>query len=594
VEGEILERRSRSLVFRTRWHVVAWSVLAAGGFLLCLQSYERWGDPTIDLGRDLYLSSRVLHGQVLYRAEQYNYGPVAPYLLAASVALFGDQLLVFESVGALVGLATMVALYGIGLLVGGGERRGALVGFFSALLFLRLSFFASSGSGFNFVLPYSYAATVATAFAAWSFLLLLHHLYRGRSLSGLLASGALALAALFTKAEVGAAIAMVHGLAYWTHRVSRKAVLGLGAAAIVLFAVFVGVFHGRDATELALFAENVGKFAGSSGTSFFFRMVAGLDRPLAGLLEVLGDVGKATLIVGTGVLIGSAPALSRRGQRRAAVLLGTSSAAVFVCLLGLWAEAVLFRATLVAAVGLLAWLVARRRRDPLLLLAAFVVFSCPRILFQYHPLWYGFYLAVPAYPFAAYLLGVRLPEWTSRSRLTAAAMAVIALAIVVRFHVETGRTLQKMTSRLVTSKGALRDFPIGRAEAIRGFLDHAERHFVPVRDTMVVFPEAVSLNYFTGVRNPTAYYHFLPPEVDSPAIERRIVAELEATRPDHVVLHSRDLTEYGSAGFCVDYAFEICAWIERNYSLERVFQAQEGASWRLVLLRKNERGLGKG
>jgi len=107
-----------------RWHLLAWSALTAVGVLLYLQSYERWGDPTIDLGRDLYLPSQLLNGHVLYRNELYNYGPIAPYLLAGIVALFGDRLVVFEMVGILVGLGTMVALYGVGLAVGPGGGGG--------------------------------------------------------------------------------------------------------------------------------------------------------------------------------------------------------------------------------------------------------------------------------------------------------------------------------------------------------------------------------------------------------------------------------------------------------------------------------------
>ena len=197
--------------------MLPWVVLFLVGILLFAQSYEKWGDPIIDLGRDLYLPGRLLNGRILYRDILYNYGPVTPYLLAMLVRVFGDALPVFETFGILTGVAALYALYGIGALIGG---RG--IAFFSALLFLTLSFFARSTWGCNFVSPYSYAATISTALALWSFYFSLRYLYNGSHPADLWWSTGFLFATLFTKAEFGVAIVLVQMLAWSIHRIPLR------------------------------------------------------------------------------------------------------------------------------------------------------------------------------------------------------------------------------------------------------------------------------------------------------------------------------------------------------------------------------------
>ena len=103
---------------------------------------------------------------------------------------------------------------------------------------------------------------------------------------------------------------------------------------------------------------------------------------------------------------------------------------------------------------------------------------------------------------------------------------------------------------------------------------------------MVVFPQGVSLNYYTGMKNPTAYYLFIPAEVNSPELETRMIEELQASRPDYIAYTSRYMREFGVKGFGIDYGLGVAGWINQNYSIERVFRGPEGTSWRIMLLRR--------
>ena len=224
--------------------------------------------------------------------------------------------------------------------------------------------------------------------------------------------------------------------------------------------------------------------------------------------------------------------------------------------------------------------------DPLLLLSAFVLLSALRIPLKFYPVWFGFYLVTPAFPFLAYALGSRLASWIPGRRSVVCALVALATLTMFRFHQPVSEAYEGMTSTLVTPKGSIRDFPVGRTEAIEQFLAYIEGHFPGEKPSMVVFPEGVSLNYYTGMKNPTAYYLFIPAEVNSPELETRMIEELQASRPDYIAYTSRYMREFGVKGFGIDYGLGVAGWIDQNYSTERVFQGPEGTSWRILLMRR--------
>ena len=63
----VAQTRARASGSSLIQHGLAWACLMAIGFLLFADSYQRWGHPIIDLGRDLYLPGQLLEGRVLFR-----------------------------------------------------------------------------------------------------------------------------------------------------------------------------------------------------------------------------------------------------------------------------------------------------------------------------------------------------------------------------------------------------------------------------------------------------------------------------------------------------------------------------------------------
>jgi len=78
-----------------------WEAAASRGFVVVIAlvlvylTWTRWGDLQVDCGRDLYVSSEILRGKLIYRDVFYPYGPLVPYAGALLIGIFGRHLLVF-------------------------------------------------------------------------------------------------------------------------------------------------------------------------------------------------------------------------------------------------------------------------------------------------------------------------------------------------------------------------------------------------------------------------------------------------------------------------------------------------------------------
>lgn len=553
------------------------SVLAVIAIALFVQSYERWGHPIIDLGRDLTVASEIVEGRALYRERLYNYGPVAPYVLAGAVALMGNQLWVFEMVGIAVMILCGLMLYAIG-----ASLRGPIVGAIGTFLFLTLSAFANSTWGCNFVLPYAYAATIALAFALQSFYFLLLYVYGGRQNWALVVSTLGLWGALGSKIEIGAAIGGVHLLAWWAHRVDSRKIAMVVATSLALGLAFLSVFGGRDSADHTVLADNLLRFGPQLFSEAFFADVAGFDRPLENGLRAIGMAAGLVVLLGASQIAGEFGGRLRARQFGRSALAAACALAI-AGLVYLMARPYVFSATVVIAPIAFVAVLIRDRRDPLLLLMAFALLCGARIPLNYHPLWYGFTLCVPAYPLVAYGAS-RTVEALPRRNAAIAALALLASVLSLRFESFNYQKYAAMTSRVQTSKGTLHDFPVGRAEAIQEFLEDWDSMDDPP-ETLVVFPEGATLNYFTGAANPLAYQLFIPPEIPNGAIEEDILRELRRSPPDAIAIVSRDLMEFGSQGFGVDYARKLAVWIRKHYRVERRYPRAGPGAYRIHLMR---------
>lgn len=195
----------------------AWMARAAIIAVACgmaWYTWAHWGDFQVDCGRELYVPAAILKGKLLFRDIWYMYGPLAPYLQALLFRVFGVHLTVLYLFGSALTIGSAILTFEI------ARQFDLSVGtsLVPALFFLAEAFYPYI---FNFVFPYSYAASLGAFLGMACLYFVLRYLRDVRTLHFALASTLAGLAVL-TKQEFGLACLVLLGLAIAGNSLARR------------------------------------------------------------------------------------------------------------------------------------------------------------------------------------------------------------------------------------------------------------------------------------------------------------------------------------------------------------------------------------
>lgn len=423
-------------------------------------------------------------------------------------------------------LAMVVRIFGSSLVV--YEIAGALLGIATATALYALTrrvagvapaaavtalFFAlnfAGRPGFNFFFPYAHAMTIGIAALMW---FLYGVIVRRPALA--IAFGTLA---CWTKLEFALAVVGVV-------IVSRFAWRGL----LIANALVLPLALWRYGSALAENVLPLSLLGGSPATHFY--------RGLAVAQSF------TPLVTGAIVLSGLAALVRWRNLPLAWLAFPLGIAMIPDMLLQPWA---------IAHVALAPFaFLPRWRGGPLPVLWIASAVTTLRIALNLSTTLGGFAYLVPTYALMAFVLC----EMIGARTMWAALIAGVAVRGVVDSRMPPAPALQ-------TACGEFRD---ARAHVIGAFL--REMDALPQGD-MVVFPEGVSLNWLARRHEPLREYLFTPPE----AAERDVLAELQRARPRYVVMVTRDVSEFGSRGFGIDYDVALARFLTTRYAEVRAWR----------------------
>jgi hypothetical protein len=132
-----------------------WIVLLVVSFLFGLAvSWQRWGNPLIDTGREMNVPLRLASGEMLYSDVRHVYGPLSPWVHAVLYRMFGPTLTVLYADGIACAAVAIALVYWLSRQIMTPAAAGA-----ATMSLMWLCVFKPAG---NYVLPYSFNALHGT------------------------------------------------------------------------------------------------------------------------------------------------------------------------------------------------------------------------------------------------------------------------------------------------------------------------------------------------------------------------------------------------------------------------------------------------
>ncbi len=526
------------------------------------QSWNRWLDPIVDAGRDLYIPEQLRYGTKLYRDIVYFYPPLTPLLLALVTAVVGSSLSSYAAIGIVIAGLTMLLLYSLGRVV--ADRA---VGGFAAALFAACSIATPWSRGGNYIAPYAHAATLAMLFFVGFACFFGAYLFVSRRPSFLVAALLCALAASWTKVEFAAFTTALLIVFTALHRISWRWIAAY-AAAFAAVAGFVSQYFGDSPPDRTWFRGNVfpESMLGSRSLAGFYATVAGLQGwPSLLMVSLIGAA-----------VFGAIVLLLRwaEGPRRWPLLV---LAAIVAIAFG--ASQMFFRAWSILEIIVLV-IALRRPREPLLFVTAFALCASSRIPLNIAPQWYGFVFCVPVYLLIAYFVVDWLPSHGVYSRQASKVWALAFAAAVLQWMVSANIAYAAKTHQITTPRGVVLDNSANRASILNQASAEIRRRGIRA---IAFFPEGLALNYLWKIPTPLAYYTFTPAETASTLGETHALADLSARRPEWIAIVARDVSEFGYRGFGIDYDLRLSNAIRSGYRLEHKWSSPD---FELLLLQR--------
>jgi len=570
-----------------------WLPFLAVGSCFALFAYWSWGkwtDPQIDFGNELYIAWQLGEGRSLYADMAHRNGPFSHYLNALWFQLFGSSVRTLV----LCNLAILAAIVAMTMRIF-RQSCGHIAALVCACFFLCVFAFSQYGliANFNYVTPYQHAQTHGILLGLAMILAIVEAQRRGGvSWSGLagvlLGLIFLGKVEIFVPAAVTAAagIAVVARSAGAHGRSAAAHPLALAAGAILAVLICFALLWSAMPADVAwLGVRGNWAYLGDALLSDrFYVEGAGMDDVVGNGLRAVGTFLAIALV---GLSIAAAdrylPPLRRTPW---------SAAAALACFLLLWWAGIWIpwllapRGLPLVALASLAmlWLPGLRSRLPaptreswlpLALWSLFGLGLLGKMLLKARFGHYGFVLAMPATLLLVAIMVSVVPA-ALRERHGGGQLArALAFAVVLAAAV----FLFGMTDRLYVRK----NFSLGsgadlivvenpkfmkRGPVMARTLEELEKR-MGERDTLLVLPEGISLNFWLRRVNPTPYHLFLPTEIAAFGGDERMLEDIRRAAPDFIVLAHRDHTEFGTGPFGVDAhnGRKLMEWVRENYDV---------------------------
>lgn len=577
------------------------SLFALSAFFLTglVLTWHRWGTPLVDCGREMQQPLRLLAGEHLYSDIRHIYGPLSPHFNAFLFRIFGPSLNTLYGSGITGGIIIIFLTYLLGRRL--MDSFGALAASMGIVALCAFKFTA------NYPLPYSFCALHGCLFALFTLYLLSWTMTAeqpkdGPALWPFVLAGISAGLASLAKLEMGIAATgtgLIAAFVIGVPDVKKLSRLGLafGLPALAVTGIGYGIVLLQVGPQVFFNESYLFFLKVPPELVYFNRQISGFDDPLAsGRLILVAALKILVLAVLVVIVAGFVVNLrsTEKGKETApgfgplrywfatlATLLGS------IALLSIrepkqWETGPFAAAPvmLLVILGFTAMQAYREFRESAIrpdtaLLIVFCVFaflSIGRLILRVRSggAYSSFMLPASVILFV-YFFRSWWPSFipNEQARRLAARFAVIVLyfSAAASLGIICYRYQTQATYAIATPYGTMVTGPelgVTFAKAIAVI----ERETTPA-DSVLICPEATSLNFFTRRKNPTRDDILIPGYLDAWG-ERETIARLERKPPKLVLVPNRPTKEFGAVVLGRDYYKELMKWVEERYELIEV------------------------
>ncbi|MDO8602373.1 MAG: glycosyltransferase family 39 protein [Candidatus Omnitrophota bacterium] len=572
------------------------AIFIIGMFIYLLNiSWLKWGSPLIDTGRELYVPYNLLSGGVLYKDISYEHGPFAPYFNTLLCMIFGLHFHTFIISGVLVTLVFCLFFYKTSRIF-----LNATFSLLAVITFLAVFAFGQyyySGI-FNFIIPYSYATIYSIIFAIIVLFFYYRFLTKEKNIYQYLCVF-FTILSLLSRTEVGgpliAAIFLGMLLDFKRHGNRKKLFKGFTVFCLIpvfivslVYSFFIVISKiSSPAANIGfrnLFMRNIEIILinldlKQSFTGNLFGAIHLQDNVILIFKVVLYYTGISVMFFLGGWVLSLAKKLDF--IKRYAIVIGTAlffiGGAVFIQK-NYFPYLIQYRCVPIICIAL--FIIAYRKyskqggQPKFLFLAIFSVFSFMLLLRMLFNVWaghYGFYLLVPGmlcyYIFFLEIIPGIFRKVEARG-LYKFGFIVVSVAFILSHTAISFYMYRNSTLEISSHRGSIKTFPV--FYRYKQLLDYISNNTDP-SDSLIVFPEGLTLNFFSERKHPSYYCSFLPGTFYNPDTEKKIVKDLEDKRVPYIVIIARSTAEFGPGRFGIDYAKDIWRYIVAHYIIEKQF-----------------------
>jgi len=422
---------------------------------------------------------------------------------------------------------------------------------------------------FNFVLPYSYAATYGIIAATLGLLFLVRHAQEGRDRYLALSIVGLVLAAL-AKVEAVLPIAAAHFVyliaTVFMRRITRNHILFYLAGAVVL-ALPYGLLTVHAGARL--WTDNLAVVVNQGNLSFALETM-GFDSPLDSLQRLALSSIIMSIVVGGGVI---ASFVLRRDRSALTRWLVTMLPAVFgffiYATLGTDLPLRLLPLLTIIFLVTFAWRFWRRPASrteilPTLIIWSFTAGCLIRLGFNVGPFFYGFFLVPVPFVSLGVFLFRDLPALLGRTAWSKRAINATGFGLVAGFAsaalITSTVFYAQHTMDIETPRGHI----ILRGEFWQKEVISYLQEFRSDTDVAVI-PQGAGLLFLAGVQMAGGLYNYVPMEFSGSYTDENIVLRMQSQPPDIIVLLTQEPGSFRYTGFGIEFGHLTANWIKINY-----------------------------